>query len=143
MTEAPIPAAILREHLDTCSELHELLLEENRVMRASGAPPSEELLGRKKELLPRLDASLLRLRQVNESQPAFSRADSKLVEEARSRLLQILMLDRENERLLLKAALPPRLKAAFQPAIPGQVARAYRKFASERTDAGPTAPRSD
>lgn len=134
MTEKPTPASILRHHLETCSQLHELLLEESRVMRTTGAPPSEELLDRKKALLPLLDASLLQLRQLNESQPTFSREDSKLVDEARSKLLQILMLDRENERLLLKAALPAGLKAAYQPAIPGQVARAYRKFAPPASD---------
>lgn len=123
------PAAILRDHLELCSELHALLLEENRVMRSTGAPPAEDLLTRKREFLPRLDASLEKLRAINAGGAALSRAEAAAVQEGRNRLMQVLMLDRENERLLLKAALPPQFKAAFAPVAPGQVARAYARHA--------------
>lgn len=96
-------------------------------MRSDGGAPSEELLSKKQSFLPRLDASLEQLRKINESAAAMSKADRASVKEARSRLMQILMLDRENERLLLKASLPPNLKAAYTPAVPGQVAKAYQK----------------
>lgn len=123
------PAAILRTHLELCAELHTLLLEENRVMRTTNTPPGEELLRRKRDFLPRLDASLGRLRAINAEGASLTRDESAAVQEGRNRLMQILMLDRENERLLLKAALPPQIKAAYAPAIPGQVARAYARHA--------------
>jgi hypothetical protein len=123
------PATILREHLELCGELHALLLEENRVMRTSNAPPSEELLARKREFLPRLDASLEKLKAINAAGAALTREESAAVQEGRNRLMQVLMLDRENERLLLKASLPAPLKAAFAPVVPGQVARAYARHA--------------
>ncbi len=126
------PGIILREHLELCSELHELLLEENRVMRTTGGPPSEALLVRKREYLPRLDASLEKLRALNAAGGALDREQTAAVQEGRNRLLQVLMLDRENERLLLKAALPPQFKAAFAPVAPGQVARAYARHTAKR-----------
>jgi hypothetical protein len=62
-----------------------------------------------------------------------------MVEEGRKRLLQIMMLDRENERLLLKASLPPQVKAAYAPVVPGKVARAYGRYAQTK-DSGGTSP---
>lgn len=130
MTRNESPAAALREHLEICAELHALLLEENRVMRTSNSPPTEELLTRKRTFLPRLDASLEKLRQLNKDGASFSREEAEAVHEGRKRLMQLLMLDRENERLLLKASLPPSLKAAYAPVIPGQVAKAYQRYAN-------------
>jgi hypothetical protein len=127
------PALILREHLEICAELHALLLEENRVMRTTGAPPTEDMLTRKREFLPRLDASLEQLRAINAAGATLTREVSAAVQEGRNRLMQVLMLDRENERLLLKAALPAPLKAAFAPVVPGQVARAYARHANKPT----------
>lgn len=121
---------VLRTHLELCSELHALLLEENKVVRVSGTPPPEALLARKRDFLPRLDASLERLRQLNATRTRFSAEEESAVQEGRKRLMQLLMLDRENERLLLKASLPPQLKAAYAPALPGQVARAYQRHAA-------------
>ncbi|RME67968.1 MAG: hypothetical protein D6781_12015 [Verrucomicrobia bacterium] len=134
------PSTILREHLALCAELHALLLEENRIMRVDGTPPPEDLLAKKKEFLPRLDASLARLRTINESARRLGQAERDAVKEARSRLMQILMLDRENERLLLKASLPANLKAAYTPAVPGQVARAYQRYASQSGGGARPAP---
>ncbi|HEX9785096.1 MAG TPA: hypothetical protein VGA56_20500 [Opitutaceae bacterium] len=129
MTAAPTPESVIRDHLEICSQLHELLLEENRVMRTTCALPPEELMERKRSFLPLLDASLQRLREINADGHHLGREASAAVMEGRKRLMQLLMLDRENERLLLKASLPPQVKAAFAPVIPGQVARAYQKHA--------------
>lgn len=122
------PAEILRAHLAICSELHALFLEESRVLRETGAPPSEELLARKREFLPRLDASLEQLRQVNQGSGRFTPEEQTLVQDGRKKLMQLLMLDRENERLLLRASLPPQIKSAYAPVIPGKIAKAYGKF---------------
>lgn len=123
------PAEILRAHVAICSELHALFLEENRVLRTTNAAPPEELLERKREFLPRLDASLEQLRGINEGNPRFSAEEQALVQDGRKRLMQLLMLDRENERLLLRASLPPQIKSAYAPMVPGKFAKAYGKFA--------------
>jgi len=127
MTPDQSPADILRAHVAICSDLHALFLEENRRLRTTGTPPSEELLARKREFLPRLDSSLEQLRRINESTPRFTPEEQVLVQDGRRKLMQLLMLDRENERLLLRASLPPQLKSAYAPVIPGRIAKAYGK----------------
>lgn len=130
MTQDPAPAQALRAHVALCTELHALFLEENRVLRASGAPPSEAFLARKREFLPQLDASLERLRAINAGAPRFTPEEQTLVLEGRNKLMQLLMLDRENERLLLRTTLPPQVKAAYAPVAPGRIAKAYGRYAS-------------
>lgn len=132
-----MPLEAVREHLEICRQLHELLLEENRVMRTTGSPPSEEMLERKRAFLPRLDASLEKLREINAKNSRLTPDEQAAVVEGRKRLMQLLMLDRENERLLLKASLPPQLKAAFAPVAPGQVARAYQRHAAPPAASAP------
>ena len=125
----PSTAEILRAHVAICSELHALFLEENRVLRTTGATPPESLLERKREFLPKLDESLEQLRRINQDNPRFSPEEQALVQDGRKRLLQLLMLDRENERLLLRASLPAQIKSAYAPVIPGRIAKAYGRFA--------------
>lgn len=129
---------ILRTHIALCAELHALFLEENRVLRTTGAPPSEDLLARKRDFLPQLDASLERLRRINDENPRYTPEEQALVQEGRKKLMQLLMLDRENERLLLRAALPPQLKSAYAPVIPGRIAKAYGKYAPKESGGGMT-----
>lgn len=129
---------ILRTHIVLCAELHALFLEENRVLRTTGAPPSEDLLARKRDFLPQLDASLERLRRINDENPRYTPEEQALVQEGRKKLMQLLMLDRENERLLLRAALPPQLKSAYAPVIPGRIAKAYGKYAPKENGGGMT-----
>lgn len=128
MTPDQSPADILRAHVAICSDLHALFLEENRLLRTTGTPPSEELLTRKREFLPRLDSSLEQLRRINEHAPRFTPEEQALVQDGRRKLMQLLMLDRENERLLLRASLPPQIKSAYAPVIPGKIAKAYGKY---------------
>jgi hypothetical protein len=130
------PSSILSAHLIICSELHSLLLEESQMLRSTGSPPDEGFLERKRVFLPRLDDSLEKLRQLNETKPQFSREEIEMVEEGRKKLLQIMMLDRENERLLLKASMPPQVKAAYAPVVPGKVARAYGQFGKKKNLGG-------
>lgn len=129
MTQAQTPADILRAHVAICSDLHTLFLEENRVLRTTSAPPPDELLARKREFLPQLDASLEHLRRINENSPRFTPEEQALVQEGRKKLMQLLMLDRENERLLLRASLPAQIKSAYAPVAPGRIAKAYGKYA--------------
>jgi hypothetical protein len=133
MNPEETPSSILREHLEICSELHSLLLEESQLLRSTGSPPDEKFLERKRIFLPRLDNSLGKMRHLNDQNTGFSKQESALVEEGRKRLLQIMMLDRENERLLLQASLPAHVKEAYAPVAPGRVARAYGQFSGTKT----------
>lgn len=98
-------------------------------MRATGSPPDEEFLVKKQEFLPVLDKGIELLKEINDKPDEFPRALSSLVEEARSQIMKLMMLDRENERLLLKTSLPPKMKEAYTKVAPGQVAKAYGRFA--------------
>lgn len=121
--------AILREHIRLCSDLHELFIEEGQLMRSTGSLPSEDLLERKKSFVEVLDKGLELLRKINESGEPIPRDLQPLVKECRDKIMKLMMIDRENERLLLKNSLPPKMKQAYAKVAPGQVARAYGKYA--------------
>jgi len=94
----------LSEHRQTCDELHQLALDENRFLRIHQRTPGSELLDRKRALLTELDRTLEALRSL----PAACAREPEaraLLEHTRSRILQILQLDRENEQLLLRCSL--------------------------------------
>jgi len=121
---------VLSEFVRLSKDLRALLVEEGQRMRATGEPPDEAFLERKQAFLPALAKGVELLRQANEEPERFPRGAEPLVKEARSEVMKLMMLDRENERLLLKNSLPPRMKEAYGKAIPGQVAKAYAKYAS-------------
>ena len=125
MSETVPSQKVLQRHLELLSELHDLFLEESAVLRASGLPPDEAFLERKKGYLSRLDESLGQLKRLGGSEARLDPADRSSVKDARNRLLQILMLDRENERMLLKKQLSPKVRERYAQALPGRVAQAY------------------
>ena len=122
---------ILKEHIRLCSDMHELFIEEGRIMRSTGLPPDEAFLKHKETFLPILEKGLQLLKRINDDPNSFPRGLESLVEEARSKVMKLMMLDRENERLLLKTSLPPKMKAAYGKAAAGQIAKTYGKYGSE------------
>jgi len=94
----------LHAHQQLCDELHACALEENRFLRLHQRSPDAALVDRKRSLLERLDASLAELRTVPAASAREPQAQEKL-ERTRTRILQILQLDRENEQLLLRCSL--------------------------------------
>ncbi len=98
-------------------------------MRSTGEPPTEEFLEKKKSFLGVLDKGLELLKMINESGEAVHPVVAPLVKECRDKIMKLMIVDRENERLLLKCSLPPRMKEAYAKVAPGQVARAYGKYA--------------
>ena len=69
---------------------------------------------------------------VMDERPAVEDMTSAdFIEEARSKVMKLMMLDRENERLLLKTSLPPKMKAVYGKAAAGQIAKTYGKYGSE------------
>ena len=123
----------LQSHLTLCDELYQLALEENRFLKQHQRVPDATLLDRKRALLVRLDASLTTLKAGGNA-PAGTRPDplrKEIVEKARSKLLQILHLDRENEQLLLRHSLGARPKptVAAPAAAPSHLQRLYERHA--------------
>lgn len=118
----------LQEHRQLCDELHQLALEENRHLQQHRQPPAPALLDRKRSLLERLDASLTALHAL----PAgVAGTDARVaVEQVRSRILQILQLDRENEQLLLRCSLGSGRPAVATPVpAPSLLQRIYQGHA--------------
>jgi flagellar biosynthesis/type III secretory pathway chaperone len=105
----------LQKHLQVCDELYQLALEENRHLKQHRRPADATLLERKRTLLEQLDQTLSSLRSANASGEA-GRETRPLVEKLRSRILQILQLDKENEQLLLRASLSRGIEPAATPA---------------------------
>jgi hypothetical protein len=105
----------IQTHHQLCDEIHQCVLDENRYLRQHQRAPSAALTSRKRELLARLDATLAALRTV----PAASARDPQTqaqLEKTRSRILQILQLDKENEQLLLRCSLAATRPAGAPPA---------------------------
>jgi hypothetical protein len=103
----------LQLHQQLCDEVYQCVLDENRSLRLDPKAPYPELLTKKRGLLARLDQNLRLLRDL----PAVSSRDTAALaqlERARSRILQILQLDKENEQLMLRST-------AAGPATPASV----------------------
>jgi hypothetical protein len=119
----------LQQHQQLCDELHELALEENRFLQQNRRAPDAPLLERKRALLGRLDEALNALR----SAPRDGGGDSALkqaLEKTRTRILQILQLDRENEQLLLRYSLaggPVNRTPAAPAAAPSMLQKIYQR----------------
>jgi len=94
----------LQQHQKVCDELHTLALDENRHLQQHRRAPDAPLLERKRTLLSRLDGTLLALRTA--SREGVNASDFRqAIEKTRSKILQILQLDKENEQLLLRYSL--------------------------------------
>ncbi|HET7535433.1 MAG TPA: hypothetical protein VFJ90_03205 [Candidatus Didemnitutus sp.] len=118
----------LQQHQQLCDELHELALEENRFLQQNRRAPDAPLLDRKRALLARLDEALNALRGA--SRDKADTALKQALEKTRTRILQILQLDRENEQLLLRYSLtggqPARAPSA-PTAAPSMLQKIYQR----------------
>ena len=117
-------AATLTQHLALCDELHQLCLEENRILKQQRIPPDAAWRERKQELAVRFEASVAALR----ARPnAVGEHGGELLERTKQRSLQILHLDRENEQLLLRCSLAPSRPETPQPVPTAGALRAYSR----------------
>ena len=55
------PKEVLSNHLELCNGVYKVLLEENTWLKTKKSSPSNEILDRKKEMLPMLENSLQNL----------------------------------------------------------------------------------
>lgn len=114
---------LLTRHLALCDELHQLCLEENRILKQESRPPEESWRAHKREVAARFEQSLADLRARPRSENDHG---GDTLEQARQRCLQILHLDRENEQLLLRCSLGVARPSTPPPAMPAAGAlRAY------------------
>jgi flagellar biosynthesis/type III secretory pathway chaperone len=95
-------AEALEQHFTLCQELHTLLLEESRILQTTQRPPTEAFLERKRELLPLLDFSLQAMRTAWATAPEEAAKHHGTIQRAQQKVLALMLLDRENEKLLLK-----------------------------------------
>jgi hypothetical protein len=100
------PTEVLKQHLELCNDVHQLLLEENTWLKVQKKVPEMQFLDKKKTIVERLELSLANLKKLKPE--FFSPFDDskKLVGESHAKLLQIFYLDRENEELLVKLNQP-------------------------------------
>ena len=95
----------LQQHQQLCDELHALALEENQFLQQNRRAPDAPLIDRKRALSERLDATMAALRAAPRDGSTSAPQLRAALEKVRSRILQILQLDRENEQLLLRFSL--------------------------------------
>lgn len=108
----------LQQHQKVCDELYDLALEENNFLRRHRHAPSNDLLDRKRGLYARLVSALDALRAAAAGPRGAGWGGA--LDKARSRILQILQIDKENEQLLLRYSLS-RGEPAPEPLVPASM----------------------
>ena len=94
----------LQQHILLCEDIYLLLLEENRILQATRKPPGHDFLTRKSTLLPRLDAACRAMSIARKMEAGDITAQKNAIERLQKKMLSLLLLDRENEKLLLKCS---------------------------------------
>lgn len=120
----------LTHHAEVCDEIYELMLAENRALKASGRGMEDSMLNRKRAMLLSLTASLESVRDHSRLRESLSPELRGAMDKVQQIILKTLLLDRENEQLLLKTALQPKPTPppGAAPAAAAQVQRIYRQF---------------
>jgi len=95
---------IILKHQEICNELYALYLEENKLLQKNQQISDYSILERKKNLLVQLDENLT-LIQTTEKLEKRDPSTRDVLDKTKSRILQILQLDRENEQLILKLSI--------------------------------------
>jgi hypothetical protein len=95
---------IILKHQEICNELYALYLEENKLLQKNQQISDYSILERKKSLLVQLDENLT-LIQTTEKLEKRDPSTRDVLDKTKSRILQILQLDRENEQLILKLSI--------------------------------------
>jgi len=115
----------LQQHLDLYDEIHRVLSEENRLLQTTRKPPSEDFLTWKRDLLPRLDSTRVALGAARSTPAKEEKSHKPTIERLQKKMLSLLLLDRENEKLLLKYSVQTEsFRVAAKPR-PHLVTRAY------------------
>jgi hypothetical protein len=129
----------LRAHLVLCEEVRALAVRENQALTVGDGYAPFDFYQSRKNLLPRLEESLMALRewrhrwqQAGPAEIAGGPDLKGLFQSVQSLLMKVLLLDRENQQALLRRGLVP---AQQLPSRAGQqphcVADVYRRHSRE------------
>lgn len=126
----------LRTHLALCGEVMALSAREHEELASQADYNSFEFYQERKNLLPRLEESLMALRkwrnrrrQAGPAEPVDGPEVKALFESVQALLMKVLLLDRENQQALLRHGLVPARHLPSSPANqqPHCVADLYRR----------------
>ncbi len=128
----------LQAHLALCHELLETLEKERQLLRQEQTPSLFEVYQTKKNLLPRLNQSLDKLRKhrvnwqrLNSTERAQYPEVGPLLRQNQDLIMKIIVFDRENEQGLLRRGLiPAREIPPANRQRPNFVAELYRRQAT-------------
>jgi len=98
-------AETLQQYFVVCEEVHSILLEENRILQTTQRPPCADFLNRKSKLLPKLDAGRVAMSIAKMTQACEVPMQHVAIDRLQKKMLSLLLLDRENEKMLLKYSL--------------------------------------
>ena len=104
----------LNEHLTLCGEAYELVQEENRILNSATPREAYANADRRKELLESVTGSMVRVKahkalweKLSPPERAKSMDVSSLIKQNMDLIMKTVMLDRENEKLMLKHGMAP------------------------------------
>jgi hypothetical protein len=118
----------LQDHMAACELTYQLMLDENRLLKTTGAPPGNDFLDQKRTALRQLELTLEMLRGgVPGDNPPGVRA---LIQKTQQIVMKALLLDRENEQLLLKCTTPKRFEVPQVRPTLDQIQKIYRKYSA-------------
>jgi hypothetical protein len=125
----------LNEYLGVCQELLPATEQEGQALRRAGKPSLFEFYQRKKDLLPRFNQSLDRVRKHRVTWQKLSLEEragwpevGMLLRKNQDLTMKVIVLDRENEQALLRRGLvPSRQLPSTNSQRPHFVADLYRR----------------
>lgn len=127
MKNPPTIREIIESFTALIDSSHTLLNEENRMLKEGRGHTAPPLLERKRTLLAGMDSLL---KACGERVEEASAEERNRINRIQTRLMNLLVLDRENERMLLQSTLPLR---GVPPGNPLRMARNYRKAHAVRS----------
>jgi len=92
----------LHEHLFACEQTYHLLLDENRMLKTTAAPPGDDFLEQKRVALRQLDSALAALRALGVHIADLTPQHRAIIQKTQQIVLKTLLLDRENEQRLYR-----------------------------------------
>lgn len=134
-TDLMLFEADLSKHLDTCKEVLKLLETENTILSGTGEIHWTDSIARHKALLSQLNENSAKLREHREKWLKLDPETrgkyvqiSELIKQNQEVILKIIMLDRENEKLILRRGLlPPTKIPSLRPTSNSFLAALYKK----------------
>jgi len=118
------------EHMAACELMYQLMLDDNRLLKTTGAPPGVDFLEQKRAALKQLESALAMLRAQHDSLDKLTPKQRSIIQKTQQIVLKALLLDRENEQLLLKCMVSSRPTAPQVRPTLDKIQRLYRKHSA-------------